>query len=297
MRADIPLSYDETRWKERIACPQNTLQIFVTDKCNLRCPECFYGQFLGTQEIPFAEYQQHILKYKDQVSKVILLGGEPTLHRDLLRMIDFNIAQGLKTTIYTNGHRLKALEAPLRDPVYANAVSIRIGVHGLNVSEKPLNQVKRTELPVTIVYMLARYNVDELMPAAQMAEKDFNCKEFYVSSIREIEKSGGYWEDTDRTIPIPEYAQLVQQFVNDYAGGLRRLHLATRGVLVTKKQDFTGVTTCRFGTILRDGGKIISPFDISVNKRSEDLSFATQPCSRHHKCVLQKIVLDQKAVS
>ncbi len=292
-RKDFLLQYDESVWKERVSRPKNTLQIFVTDKCNLRCPECFYGQWLGTSEMPLEEYEKHVLDYKNLIQKVILLGGEPTLHKKLPQMVEFNAGLGLETTVYTNGANLKILNGIMSDPAMKNMVAIRIGVHGLTVSEKPLLKVPETNLPVSIVYTLAAYNHHELIDTASLAERNFDCHAFYISSIREIEKTGSFWLDTENTLPMPIYAQAIQDFVANYKGNIPELHLSTRGVLVTKKQDFTSVTRCRFGSILRDGSKITAPLDISLNRTAPQLAFDEQKCSRHHKCVLQKIVLQR----
>lgn len=293
VKADFLLIYDERKWREVIAEPENTLQVFITDKCNLRCPECFYGQWLGTKEMDVDEYKRHVLKYLQYIKKVTLLGGEPTLHKRLAEIIEFNAGLGLKTTIYTNGIRVDRLRSVMKDPAMAKMVSVRIGVHGFNSSEKSLGTVPKTDLPVTIVYMVAEYNKRDLMDAAYLAEENFNCVGFFVSSIREIEKTKDYWIDTERTVSISQYARIIQSFVDYYSGGIRKLHFSTRGVIITKNQDFLKVTKCRFGSVLRSGSKIISPFDISVNKTVPELAFDQQQCARHHKCVLQKVVLER----
>ncbi len=292
-KKDFLLEYDESVWAEKQVSVYNTLQLFITDKCNKRCPECFYGKMLGAESMPFEAYKKYVKRYcteENNIGKIILLGGEPTLHERLPDMIRFNVNRGLKTTVYTNGANLTVLEKVMRE--CGKWVSVRIGVHGLTVSEKPLVDIAPPDFPATVVYMLATYNSHELVPATEYAEK-FNCDGFYISSIREIDKTGEYWLDTEKTIPIQEYARIAQDFVLLYRGNIKKIHLATRGVLVTKNQDFTGVTRCRFGNILRDGRKIISPFDISLNRTSPDLSFDKQKCLRHHKCVLQKIVLEK----
>ncbi len=293
VRENILLRYDESRWREIAVEPENTLQIFITDKCNLRCPECFYGKWLGSFEMDLETYRAHVLKYAGQIKKITLLGGEPTLHKQLADIVRFNAGMGFKTTVYTNGVQIDRLNEICEDLKLAGMVSIRIGVHGLTISDKPLREVPKTKLPVTVVYMVAEYNKHELMAAARFAEENFDCRGFFISSIREIEKTGDYWLDTGKTVPISNYARVVQSFVKRYRGGIPKLHLSTRGVLVTKQQDFSKVTRCRFGNILRDGSKIIAPFDISINRASPELAFDKQECLRHTKCVLQKIVLQR----
>ncbi len=285
---NVILRYDPRRWVVKKTAPFNTLQLFITNRCNYRCRGCFYQHKLGQTQMSLGQYRDYIWKYLPQVQKVILLGGEPTLHPDLPAMIKFNQQNGLLTTIYSNGFNLKILQS-----LNLKGVKIRVGVYGAYGSEKPLSRVPKTDLPLTIVYMLRRDNVLELFASALMAEKNFNCQGFYISSIRDIEATQDYWEDTPETIPLDEYAQIIQNFVDNYQGHLSKIHLATRGVLITKNNDFSKICHCRFGNIFPDEEKIICPLDISKKLVCPELIFNQRTCTKHYKCILQKIVLER----
>jgi MoaA/NifB/PqqE/SkfB family radical SAM enzyme len=285
------LNYDQTRWQELIPRPVNTLQLFITNKCNNRCKACFYAHNLGTEEMSFNDYKKTVMKYSGSVAKVILLGGEPTLHKDLARMIGLNNVLGLKTTVYTNGINIKALEQ--LDETALDSTTIRIGVYGAFESEKPLAKVPDTDLPVTIVYMLRKDNVDELEKTVKMAEERFNCKEFYISSIRDIAVTHDYWKETDETLPLEEYSQVVQEFVKNYNGKLQKFHISKRGVLESKKKLPLMTKHCRFGNVFPDGKKIICPLDISRKIYCPELGFRSRKCNKHTECLLQKIVLER----
>jgi len=282
------LEYNPERWEELIPAPVNTLQLFITNQCNNRCKACFYAHNLGSDEMKFEDYKRILLKYIGSVSKVVLLGGEPTLHKDLCKMIKFNSILGLKTTVYTNGINIKALEN-----IDLASTTIRIGVYGAEKSEKPLARVPDTSLPVTIVYMLRKDNVNELIKTAQMAEKRFNCQEFYISSIRDIAATQNYWNDTEETLSLDEYFDVVQGFVKSYKGGIRKIHIARRGVIETRKKYPLITRHCRFGNIFPDNRKIICPLDISKKAYSPELCFRTRKCNKHSECILQKIVLSR----
>lgn len=281
------LQYDETRWEEVPARVSNTLQLFITNKCNLRCKACFYAENLGKEDMPMDTYKEHVLKYKSQIQKVILLGGEPTLHRDLEQMIFFNNSQGLRTTIYTNGVKLSRLEG-----FDLSNVEIRVGVYGLKTSEKPLEKIPKVNFPITLVYMLRKDNVHELMPTAEMADS-YNCRRFFISSIRDIADTGNYWDDNEDTLPLEEYADVVQDFVNNYKGNME-LNLSKRGVLKGKVEPLPG--KCRFGNIFPDGNKVLCPFDIALKKYIAELSFGERKCNKDKHCILMKIVLKPRGV-
>lgn len=277
------LSYNKSRWKETFSEPFNTLQVFITNKCNMKCKACFYAYKLGKGEINFEVYKKALSKYVNQIDKVILLGGEPTLYKDINRVIDLNTRLDLKTTVYTNGSNIKILEK-----ADLSRTKIRIGVYGAKLSEKPLAKVPKTNLPVTIVYMLRKNNVKELMKTAKMAEKRFNCQGFYISSIRDIAITQDYWKDTKETLPLDEYFEIVQKFINDYDGNIEKIHIARRGLIATKNKP---IKKCRFGNIFPDGKKIICPLDISKKIYTNKLKFNKRFCNKNKECILQKMVL------
>lgn len=280
------LDYDASKWEEVPVKEVNTLQFFITNKCNLRCKGCFYQHRLGSGELSFEDYKTSILKYKSSIQKIILLGGEPTLHPDLDKMIAFNQSLGLKTTIYTNGCFLGKLEN-----INLMDVKIRVGVHGVFTSEKPLSKVCRSKIPVTIVYMLNRNNIDGLFEAAKIAESDFNCSDFFVSSIRDIAQTKNFWLDNEDTIPLNEYFDIVQNFVKSYDGRLN-IHISKRGVITSKFDN--KVDKCRFGNIFPDGSKIRCPFDISLDKKCSELEFGKVQCNKDSCCILRKVVLKRR---
>jgi sulfatase maturation enzyme AslB (radical SAM superfamily) len=277
------LKYDKTKWKEVPVAEVNTLQLFITNKCNLRCKACFNKHNLGKGEMTVGEYLGHVSKYKDEIRKIVLMGGEPTLFKQLPAIIAINQSLGLKTTIYTNGANLEILEG-----INTDRVKVRVGVMGAYSSEKPLSMVHRTKLPLEVVYMVRADNTKEIMAAAKMAEKEFNCKTFFISSIRDIADTESYWEDNEGTVPNEEYFEIVQDFLEEYKGNLN-IDISKRAVMKSKYEG--AAKTCRFGNIFPDGSKIQCPFDIALKKECKELQFGKRKCRHDELCILRKISL------
>jgi uncharacterized radical SAM superfamily Fe-S cluster-containing enzyme len=82
----------------------------VTSNCNLKCPMCFAESGPGGQHIDFATYRRMVDRYVqlEGVADVLQLsGGEPTLHPDLVRMVQYACGQPIQAVmINTNGIRL-----------------------------------------------------------------------------------------------------------------------------------------------------------------------------------------------
>ena len=107
-------------WNKYVELPTkhlNTLQVFITNACNLKCEGCFARKIMGNscEHMSIDEYTKvaHNLAYYKHGEKINLLGGEPLMHPELCRILDINVGLRkydrdsywpiLSTTIYTNG--------------------------------------------------------------------------------------------------------------------------------------------------------------------------------------------------
>ena len=89
---------------------RNTLQVFITNKCNLNCRGCFARRAMKDSpgDISLEEYKEAFFRFLEKGGKQInILGGEPLLHPELRKILDINRENKIKTTIYTNGYFLK----------------------------------------------------------------------------------------------------------------------------------------------------------------------------------------------
>jgi len=174
------LKYDKTKWVEVHSAPVNTLQMFITDRCNMRCPGCFYQHRLGKSAMSMEQYQGTVEDHLGDIGKVIILGGEPTLHPDLGKMIDLNNRYGLRTTIYTNACKLYKLSG-----TDLSRTSIRIDIKDYQSVEVP---AAYAGLPVILVFMLRSDNTHLLMPFAEKIEH-LGFKKMFISGIRDIHET------------------------------------------------------------------------------------------------------------
>lgn len=65
--------------------------IFLTRKCNLKCPYCFADEFVNqkNQDVTLENFKKILNFIKvDKTSKVGLIGGEPTLHPKFNEILD-----------------------------------------------------------------------------------------------------------------------------------------------------------------------------------------------------------------
>ncbi|HEY5625978.1 MAG TPA: radical SAM protein, partial [Dehalococcoidia bacterium] len=106
--------------------PLRQLRISVTDRCNFRCTYCMPKRAFGSR-YRFLKHSE-VLSFEEiarvtsifaglGVDKVRLTGGEPTLRRDLPRLVEklARISGLREINLTTNGSRLTELARPLRD--------------------------------------------------------------------------------------------------------------------------------------------------------------------------------------
>ncbi len=112
------------------------LRLSVTDACNFRCVYCLPNGYQKPENSPehlsLDEIRNLINAFTELgMWKVRLTGGEPTLRRDLLEIVEMIAENGAvkKIALSTNGYRLKQLASDLR----------LAGVSAVNVSVDTLN--------------------------------------------------------------------------------------------------------------------------------------------------------------
>jgi MoaA/NifB/PqqE/SkfB family radical SAM enzyme len=78
---------------------------FVTSKCNQRCEFCFYANDINKSVDLSLEEIKSLFSKIGNISNILFTGGEPTLRKDLLEIIDFLVKNNkLKSlTIPSNG--------------------------------------------------------------------------------------------------------------------------------------------------------------------------------------------------
>ncbi len=93
--------------------------VLFTGGCNFRCPYCHNADLVENwgrlDDVPLDYVLAHFRKFKDWLDRVVVTGGEPTIHRGLGRLIGRLKEAGLLVKLDTNGSNPAVLRALLRD--------------------------------------------------------------------------------------------------------------------------------------------------------------------------------------
>ena len=304
-------------WSKYIEIPserRNTLQVFITNVCNLRCEGCFARNIMGDPKeahniISIEEYRKAIYQFIDKGGKQVnLLGWEPLTHIHLPSLIHLNIIFGLKTTIYTNGYFLHNYERDCRyyldeylkapdEKIRPNEtirkgfrdVKMRVSLYSSDSEYKKISDIHTKNVPFEGNFMVSsKTTLDELLDVARCLEEEFKTKVFFISSLRELDNDRReFFDDTPLTMPILEYKELVHRFLDAYEGDMD-IHVSNRGVFQSTLG--CGYNKCRFSNYFVGGKMIQCPYDIVNLEYQDDYEFNKRYCQHNNTCMMTKVI-------
>lgn len=267
-------------WNVSFSKKPKTLQYFITSRCNYRCPDCFFLDFLGNDEVEFSDYKKYVYDkvVNSGLEKVNILGGEPTLYRGLSDVVNFNHSLGLRTNVYSNGARLDSLKN------IPESVKIRLSVLSYD-SEKPITKIK-TDLPLTIVYPLNNNNILDVEKVLKYCE-NLNVSEFVFSTIKKLESKNDFFENKNGCLSVDDYISFLNSFFLKEDFRIGEYHINSRGIFDLGNENLN----CNFINKLVDGSEANCPFDIDIKNFSlKPISFESK-CTKNDVCLLEKIVV------
>lgn len=163
-----------------------TLQLYLTNACNLRCPHCY--MFAGSKsknELSTKEVFSVIDGYKGQGGeRVTLTGGEVTLRKDLADIVTYASNAGLKVRILTNG---TSWDYDLIDRISPYLSSVQISIDGF--SEETNARVRGTgsfSVSLATLDHFISNNVPSEVSITPFYDDDF---ESYVEAFADFAKS------------------------------------------------------------------------------------------------------------
>lgn len=279
------------KYEELPISRRNTLQVFITNKCNLNCKGCFARFAMkDNSEINLDEYKSVIKDFLSKGGKQInILGGEPLLHPKLKEILDINRKNKIKTTIYTNGYFLNNY-----NPDFFRDIKLRLSLYCKSGLTKAVKNLPISKIPFEVCFMVSRKtSVEELLDTANEIETKHSCKVFFISSIRELDNPNKeFFEDTKITLNLLKYKQLVHEFLERYEGSMD-IHISKRGVFESTK--YLADNKCAFANYFI-GGKIIQcPYDVVNLKFQKDYQFQKRHCQHNNACLMSKIILRRKS--
>jgi len=137
------------------------IYVTLTANCNLRCIGCKYGRdFMPGSQLSWPIVRDLLDDCRSLgIRNVRLYGGEPLLHKDLVKIVDYSSRIGLHTWLSTNGILLRE---KIDDLFHAGLRSISIGYYGTGEGydayvQRPDRYIR---LEAGIAYARERFGMD-----------------------------------------------------------------------------------------------------------------------------------------
>jgi SynChlorMet cassette radical SAM/SPASM protein ScmE len=175
-----------------------TLDIAITNRCNLRCLYCYHFGGAGEvgDDLPAREWQQFFEELnRCAVMDVILAGGEPFMRKDLKEIIESIVANRMRFSILSNGTLITEKMADfLASTGRCNHVQVSIdgsnpAVHdacrGRGNFEKAVGGAKRLMahgIKTAVRVTIHKHNVRDLDNIARLLLEDLQLPSFSTNS-------------------------------------------------------------------------------------------------------------------
>ena len=210
--------------------PGKVAAILFTGACDFRCPFCQNASLVldpsSEPEIPEEEIFDYLKKRRGMLEGVVVTGGEPTVHSDLLEYMGRIKALGYSVKLDTNGYRPDVLKKAVNGG-YADYVAMDIknslgkyaetaGVKNLftPLIEESISFLKEGHVPyefrTTVVHEL--HSDEDFEKIGKMCE---GCDRFYLQTFSDkgdIIKKG-------LTAPSPEdmerYIKILRKYIRN----------------------------------------------------------------------------------
>lgn len=203
----------------------HNIYLYITERCQLRCGHCYMGDRLERGlNLPF-ERAAEIISYCRTLGGqyITFLGGEPTLHEDLPRMVDHALEQGYKQ-VMINSNGLLERTIDRIDPEKLHYISFSLDgataeTHDQIRSPKTFNKtvgcIRKTVqagYPVRLICTISQINIHEAAAVLTLADElGVKMVNFHVFSEEGIGIKNSSWSLTPQEwIDFYEYLESIK---------------------------------------------------------------------------------------
>ncbi len=218
--------------------PLRAFYLYVTGACNLACRHCWITpSFLrtsddtGEKSLPFDLFEQAIREGEPLgLTRLKFTGGEPFIHPQMRRMLDYAAARRLDVTVETNGTLLTREWARyLHDKTTVTFISVSLdgatpathdymrGVAGsFAQAQDGVRHLVEAGYRPQVIMSLYEGNLEEVEPLARWAES-VGCSSLKLNIIQETGRGARFKERIGEIERLIEIGRWVETELQDRA--------------------------------------------------------------------------------
>ncbi len=193
--------------------------IWISDACNLACKYCYAAPFSGKKIDAARLYEILDELISNQVFGIVLAGGEPFMHPDCIKIIEYCVKRNIQVGVLTNGTLLdkksiKSLDRMVKGKRFILQVSLdsidpeindRVRGRGAKVLEN-IKELAKTDIRMQMATVVTKYNVST---AHMVIEKFF--PEIYRYHFLNVQR-------TERSLKYPDLLITSEEAENFWLG-------------------------------------------------------------------------------
>ena len=185
--------------KKTVSFSKNATNIFfhILTACNLKCRHCYINRDQhGQNTLPVATIEKWLSAFKEKAdtANLVLLGGEPTLHPDLSKVIKLSRKMGFQSiTVDTNGylfHDILEKVTPEEVDVFSFSLDGATAetndmIRGAGSYHKCLEGVEKADacgFATSMIYTVSSMNIHELDQFAELV-KSLPVRQVFIQVI------------------------------------------------------------------------------------------------------------------
>lgn len=160
-----------------------TAIMHINTNCNSKCITCDWWKSDVKDELTFNEIIELSREFKkNAISQIMITGGEPTLHKDLVQIIDLLYQEGFDILLNTNGFLIENLKEATLKKISKLVISMDASdaekykkIRGVDLFEKIIKNVneinKRNLTEIYFRCTLQKENIFEITNIKKLADK------------------------------------------------------------------------------------------------------------------------------
>ena len=182
------------------------IQLYPTLRCNDSCHFCFNRNLSLTDDITVKDFEKMVRIFRGLgIQHVDFLGGEPTLHPDLLQLIEIIKRYRLKATLSSNGSQVNVLDAISKK--YAEpTMKVGISINANYLSDKLHDYILKNK-PV----LKSIYQKKGIYPASCEPYLQVPGIQYYLLYMDTMDKC-----DLDSSVPFHVFYRKLSQLKDRY---------------------------------------------------------------------------------
>lgn len=168
----------KTYWKTLLLRRGVMIQISLTMRCNYDCDYCtqkfIEKERVQHKEVGFISWIKFLKRFPYKIKEVYVSGGEPTLHKDFVRIVKYLLSCGYHVKIFTNLSNPEVIKEipPSRKLMITTTLHNHIEVKDF---EKTYNDLKDYQIKVDEIGNTKRFKHSILKPKlTQDVNKNFD---------------------------------------------------------------------------------------------------------------------------